>query len=280
MLSLCRRLCLSGSEAIPLPSPDDALGAPMLIVDTPCFWQRFEACLVTAVRRYAISGVTVNQEGVLQRYLGCLLESLAAVTFEETAFKKDLFTGMEHCYPGQYLPHYLGPVDLALKPGNTGDIGQWIGIEVKVCTNTYGKKNYRRIDYFSNGVMGHGGFDPSGQFLQNGQPTFCKEGQIAQDYYRAVRILSRQTAPFFLLCGVFHYREVAAADLLARLERLLALVRCRRVVYRWRKQRYLPVACLTRKEQAMSYEARVLPTGISDYFGYYVVVRKPDCGIC
>jgi len=244
-----------------------------MIVDCDQFWPRFEQHLLTATGSYNLAKPKKDDERAFQRLLCCQLATMGGVSME--ADFKGLFP---RCPNGQYLPNHFGGVDLALMSrADEFDPELAVGLELKMFSSEL-TGGYKRVDYFATGKFSTEDSlgDPLGMFLQKGCLTFCKEGQLLQDYCRAARILARQQRKFFILCGVMRYPDPAltAALLEERIETLIERFRCRSLLYCYYQRKFMIYAQLNQEEQRTQYTVKVLPLSTTGVFAFYVIVRR------
>ena len=223
-----------------------------------------------------------ESEARFQHFLALQLGALGRVGIEEMRFKELFGSG---CGSTEYLPRHLGGVDLSLASGKSDEPSQLLGFELKIFADDYsGVESYRNVEYFRTGEYSESSClnGSKGSFLQAGHYTFCKEGQLVQDFCRAARILGRQETDTFILAGLLRYdpRQVDAETLEQRLEKLLADFAGRPILYRHYKkrgactERWMIYARLTPEEMTVNWQVRVQRTAVYGLWAYWVMVCK------
>ncbi|OQY16085.1 MAG: hypothetical protein B6I36_10945 [Desulfobacteraceae bacterium 4572_35.1] len=203
------------------------------MLDSQLFCCMFQRHLVVAANQFGrYKGI--GPEARFQNFLAVQLGAFGNVAIEEMRFKELLGPG---CGSSEYLPRHMAGVDLSLA-GTVDDPAQFLGFELKIFSNDYqNSSEYRNVEYFVTGEYSESSCytGSNGTFLQAGHSTFCKEGQLLQDFCRAARILAKQEVDGFILAGLLRYdiSKVDAALLQKRLENLLALPPLQKEVAVW-----------------------------------------------
>lgn len=251
------------------------------MLDDKLFCCMFQQRLLTAANQFGYySGL--RPEDRFQHFLALQLGALGRVEIEEKRFRELFDSG---CGSTEYLPRHLDGVDLSLGSAATCGPDQLMGFELKVFFDDYsGVNSYRNVEYFRTGKYSESSClnGSKGSFLQAGHFSFCKEGQLLQDFCRAARILARQKVDTFILAGLLRYdpSQVDAKTLEERLDQLLTDFFHRPVLYchyknsRADRERWMIYARLTPEEMAVNWRIRVLKTAVCGLWAYRVVVCK------